>query len=86
MKLKFSLMLLFVLVLSVNIFAQEPTSAAEQVDNLKGQLLDVQGREDALRTHLAQLDEAIKPENIERSLVPARIHSRLISTRTTALN
>jgi len=68
MKLKFSLMLLFVLILVVNVSAQEPASAAEQVDNLKGQLLDVQGREDALRTHLAQLDEAIKPENIERSL------------------
>ena len=66
MKLNLSLMLLFVLAVSVS--AQEPTSAAEQAENYKAQLLDVQGREDALRTHLAQLDEAIKPENIERSL------------------
>ncbi len=68
MKLKSGLMLLFVLVLSVSVSAQEPASAAEQVDNLKAQLLEVQGKEDALRTHLQQLDEAIKPENIERSL------------------
>ena len=68
MKLKSSLMLLFVLVFSVSVSAQEPTSAAETAENLKAQLLEVQGKEDALRTRLAQLDEAIKPENIERSL------------------
>ena len=63
-----SLMLLFVLVLAVNVSAQESESAAEHVDRLKGQLIEVQGKEEALRTHLQQLDEAIKPENIERSL------------------
>src|SRR6185369_10461545 len=68
MKLNLSLMLLFVLVLGVSVSAQEPTSAAEQVEKYKAQLLEVQGKEDALRTRLAQLDEAIKPENIERSL------------------
>ena len=68
MKLNLSLMLFFVLVLSVSVSAQEPTSAAEQAEKYKAQLLDVQGKGDALRTRLAQLDEAIKPENIERSL------------------
>ena len=68
MKLRSSLILLFVLVLSVNVFAQEQESAAETVDRLKGQLLELQGREETLRTRLAELDEAIKPENIERSL------------------
>ena len=68
MKLKSSLILLFVLVLGVSVSAQESESAAEQVDKLKAQLLDVQGQEDGLRTRLQQLDEAIKPENIERSL------------------
>jgi len=68
MKLKSSLILLFVLVLGVNVSAQESESAAEQVDKLKAQLLDVQGQEDSLRTRVQQLDEAIKPENIERSL------------------
>jgi hypothetical protein len=68
MKSKLSLILLFVLVLGVNVSAQESESAAEQVDRLKLQLLDVQGQEDGLRRHLQELDEAIKPENIERSL------------------
>ena len=68
MKVKFSLILLFVLALGVNVSAQESVSAAEQVDRLKAQLLDVQAQEDGLRTRLQQLDEAIKPENIERSL------------------
>jgi hypothetical protein len=68
MKSKLSLILLFVLVLGVNVSAQESESAAEQVDRLKLQLLDVQGQEDGLRRRLQELDEAIKPENIERSL------------------
>ena len=61
-------MLLFVLLLGVSVSAQEQASAADQVEKLKAQLLEVQGKEDALRTRLQQLDEAIKPENIERSL------------------
>jgi hypothetical protein len=55
-----------VLALGVSVPAQE--SAADRVDKLKGQLLEVQGKEDGLRTRLQQLDEMIKPENIERSL------------------
>src|ERR1043165_6457344 len=63
-----SSLMLLLLVSGVSAFAQAPKSAAERVDTLKAQLLEVQGKEDALRTRLAQLDEAIKPENIERSL------------------
>lgn len=69
MKLKSGLVMLFLLVFSASTYAQETTaSAAETVDKLKAQLLDVQAKEDALRAHLAELDESIKPENIERSL------------------
>jgi hypothetical protein len=32
------------------------------------ELLDVQAHEDALRGHVQELDESLKPENIERSL------------------
>jgi hypothetical protein len=61
------LVLLFVAV--VNIQAQDPPpSAAETLDNLRLQLIDVQAKEDELRAHAQQLDEALKPENIERSL------------------
>ena len=68
MKLNLSLMLLLVLAVGGSVFAQEPTSAAETVDRLKGQLLELQGKEEVLRQRLQQLDEDIKPENIERSL------------------
>ena len=68
MRLKSSLALLFLLVFSVSGYAQENQSAAESVEKLKGQLLDVQAKEDDLRARLAELDESIKPENIERSL------------------
>jgi phage shock protein A len=68
MKLKSGLVLLFLLVFSVTGYAQEAPSAAETVEKLKAQLLEVQGKEEALRGRLQQLDESLKPENIERSL------------------
>jgi len=66
MKLKSGLALLLLLVFSGAAYAQE--SAEESVDKLKMQLLEVQGQEEALRTRIQDLDEALKPENIERSL------------------
>jgi phage shock protein A len=69
MKLRSGLALIaLTLTLAVSGYAQETASAAESVEQLKGQLLEVQEKEDALRTRLQQLDESIKPENIERSL------------------
>ena len=64
MKRKFSL-LLVLFTLSASVYAQD---AAETVDKLRAQLLEVQTKEDALRARVEQLDESIKPENIERSL------------------
>lgn len=57
-----------VLVSASNVCAQSTTDAAEKADNLRLQLLDVQAKEAALQERLRQLDEDIKPENIERSL------------------
>jgi len=68
MKLKPGLVLLLLLVFSAGAYAQESESAAETVEKLKAQLLEVQGKEEALRERAAQLDERLKPENIERSL------------------
>lgn len=68
MKLRSGLALLFLLLFSVSGYAQETASAAETAQKLKAQLLDVQANEEALRARLQQLDESIKPENIERSL------------------
>ena len=69
MKLKSSLAMLLLLVFSAGAYAQEMTaSAAESAEKLRAQLLEVHAKEDALHTRLQQLDESIKPENIERSL------------------
>jgi hypothetical protein len=65
MKLKSGLVLLLLLVFSVGVYAQD---AAETVEKLRAQLLDVQAQEEGLRVRAQELDEAIKPENIERSL------------------
>ena len=46
----------------------QPKSAAQEADDLRLQLLDLQTQEEGLRARAAQLDEALKPENIERSL------------------
>ena len=61
-------LLLVLLMFSVGVYAQDGGSAAENVEKLKAQLLEVQAKESDLRERLAQLDESIKPENIERSL------------------
>jgi len=61
-------LLLFILMSTVSVSAQEPASAADQVEKYKAQLFELQSKEATLRERLAQLDEAIKPENIERSL------------------
>ena len=65
MKRKIGLALLGLLMLSVSVYAQD---ASDTLEKLRAQLLEMQTKEDALQTRLAQLDESIKPENIERSL------------------
>ena len=69
MKVKSILFLFFILILAANGFAQEqPATAAESLEKLRAQLLEVQTKEQALRERLQQLEESLKPENIERSL------------------
>ena len=71
MKYKSSLLLLLLLTLvfAASAFAEDqPETAAESVEKLKMQLFDVQAQEEDLRQRVAQLDESLKPENIERSL------------------
>jgi hypothetical protein len=68
MRLKSGLVLLLLLVFSAGVYAQDTESPAETVEKLKSQLIDVQAHEADLRARVAQLDESLKPENIERSL------------------
>ena len=62
----------FVLVLLLFVFmgsayGQAP-SAAETADDIRLKLLDVQEKEETLKARALELEEALKPENIERSL------------------
>lgn len=60
---------LLILLVTTAINAQaQPRSAAEEAETLRLQLIDLQTQEEGLRARAAQLDEALKPENIERSL------------------
>ncbi|HSE30600.1 MAG TPA: hypothetical protein VLA93_03380 [Pyrinomonadaceae bacterium] len=59
--------LVSVLITAGYTFAQQQ-SAAQTVDQLKLQLLDLQAQQEVLKAHAVQLDEDLKPENIERSL------------------
>jgi hypothetical protein len=69
MKVKFLLSVL-ILMFAANGYAQEqpPATAAESLEKLRAQLLDVQAKEQELRDRAQQLEESLKPENIERSL------------------
>ena len=48
--------------------AQDKPSAAETVERLQLQLIDLQAKEENLKTRAQQLDEDLKPENIEHAL------------------
>jgi len=49
-------------------YTQDQPSAAEEVDNIKLRLIELSATEETLKLQVQQLDEALKPENIERSL------------------
>jgi len=66
MKLHFALVLILLSFVFVN--GQEATTAAETVDQIKLRLLDLQAKEEELKYRAVELEEAVKPENIERSL------------------
>ena len=70
MKVKTILLLVLILILGANSYAQEqqPATAAESLEKLRAQLLEVQAKEQELRDRAQQLEESAKPENIERSL------------------
>lgn len=48
--------------------AQDASSAAQTAEKLRAQLREVQAKEAELQTRAKQLEEGLKPENIERSL------------------
>ncbi len=46
--------------------AQSPGGAAQTAESLRAQLADVQRKEEDLQARMRQLDEDLRPENIER--------------------
>ncbi|MCM3872193.1 MAG: hypothetical protein ND895_16035 [Pyrinomonadaceae bacterium] len=70
MKRRFILILLasLVFISPSGLLAQSTTDAVEEAESLRLQLLEVQTKEAALEERVQQLDEDLKPENIERSL------------------
>src|SRR6185295_16601725 len=68
MKFRLRLMSLFLaLAFTPNMVAQDGASPAERADRLRLQLIEVQSKEESLRLRLDQLEEDLKPENIERA-------------------
>jgi peptidoglycan hydrolase CwlO-like protein len=68
MKLRILLILLTALV-SVSgqrIVAQEPSDTTQTIENLRGQVNDIQNNEAELKARVEQLNFDLKPENIER--------------------
>jgi hypothetical protein len=53
---------------TANATAQDASNGSQSLDTLRSQLLDAQAREAELEARQHQLDEDLKPENIERSL------------------
>lgn len=68
MKLQFALVLILLSFVFVNGQSQEAPTAAETVDQIKLRLLDLQAKEEELKYRAVELEEAVKPENIQRSL------------------
>src|SRR2546423_883460 len=62
------LLLVLTLMFAASVYAQDSSSAAESLEKLRAQLIEVQAKEEALRGRAQQLEESLKPENIERSL------------------
>ena len=62
------LFVVFVTALSISVAAQDDPGVAPAVETLRSQLHAVQVKEAELKERAQQLDEALKPENIERSL------------------
>jgi hypothetical protein len=62
----FILLTAFMLVSVTPVAAQDTSDAAQALENLRGQLSEVQDKEADLKIRLEQLDFDLKPENIQR--------------------
>ena len=67
-----SAMMIFLMILATSCFSaaysQTKQSAADTVQDLKFQLIELDARQEAAKLQVQQIEDALKPENIERSL------------------
>ena len=68
-----SAMIIFLMILATSCFSstaysQTKQSAVETVQDLKLQLIELDARQETAKLQVQQLENALKPENIERSL------------------
>jgi hypothetical protein len=75
MKIGLILLASLVLVSSSTILAQDATNAAQTAENLCAWLRDIQAQGAALQNRVQLLDEALRPENIERALAGVDCHA-----------
>ena len=68
MILRNSILWLFVLMACATSGYAQGTTASQQSEALRAQLRDVQAKEAELQTRLQQIDEDLKPENIDHSI------------------
>lgn len=66
--LKTLVILIALLIAAVNVSAQTSNDPAQAAGDLRLQLVEVQSKEAELQARARQLDEELKPENIQRSL------------------
>ena len=59
---------LFLVLITAGFVSGQQSSAAEHLDQLRLQMIEVQTKEEMLRSRAAQLEIELKPENIEHSL------------------
>lgn len=62
------LLVLLTCVAQATATAQEQASAAQRAETLRLQLVDTISKETELRNRLQEIDEALRPENIQRSI------------------
>ena len=62
------LVLLLVLVAGVSVLAQTKKTGVEAVEDIQLQLIELSAKEEMAKLQVQQLDEMLKPENIEHSM------------------
>ena len=69
MRFNVQIILFLAMFLTISVYgAAQVPNASDRLEGLRSQLADTQAKEAELEAKLRQLDENIKPENIERSL------------------